>query len=66
MKFYKSFRVVGSNTPGLGGGSDTDQQQQQLADQDENMESDFGFIPFTNNPAAPGRGPAPPPPSSSA
>ena len=35
MKFYKSFRVLGSNTPGLGGGlescSDTDQQQQQLA-----------------------------------
>ena len=30
------------------------------------MESDFGFIPFTDNPAAPGRGPAPPPPSSSA
>ena len=70
---YKSFRVVGSNLPGPGGGlesgSDTDQQQQQLAlmaDQDEDMESDFGFIPFTNNPAATGRGPAPPPPSSSA
>ena len=30
------------------------------------MESDFGSIPFTDNPAAPGRGPAPPPPSSSA
>ena len=73
MMFYKSFRVVGCNTPGPGGvlksGSDTDQQQQQLAlmaDQDEDMESDFGFIPFTNNPAATGRGPAPPPPSSSA
>ena len=35
MMFYKSFRVVGCNTPGPGGvlksGSDTDQQQQQLA-----------------------------------
>ena len=35
MMIYKSFRVVGSNLPGPGGGlesgSDTDQQQQQLA-----------------------------------